>query len=202
MNFSMATIQNPTPSYLFVSSPFKDDVISQILEERRILMELDSTDVLLFKSKEHGDIISLLFNHINQNGNISFDSFLKELIEFQIKQHVTDKIIHVNYSNLNSIQLNPFLAVSLALFSYEIIHNSFLYAFTEINSPLITVEWRNSILRISDNGSGFLPMLNSSITSEKSLYILKFISSQLRAKLHFQQKGGSSIAISLQENKL
>lgn len=202
LRYDLSDINADKPLVSTFDVQFQEVAINQILDEHRTLMELDSQDVLLFKSLEHSFVINLLFKSVktaSKEFSIHFIEFIEQLIEKQRERHCPVKACEVVFLSDYAPKLDSFQATALGIFLYEIVHNTFLNSFSAIEKPRFEVQFKdlgNEIeFWISDNGSGFTQTLHSNEPSRIGLQVLRIIESQLNAELFFIQKGGTSIGL-------
>lgn len=133
---------------------------------------------------------------VNDSENINFEKYLKELSSFLLNTYKKQKDEIDCMIDLHGISININKGVPLALIMNELLSNSLKHAFhNNRNGKMgISGHFENNFLHLSvyDDGPGFSVDFNKLPASSLGLHLVKILSEQLDASLHYQFQNGKS----------
>jgi two-component sensor histidine kinase len=137
--------------------------------------------------------------------SIDFSKYLEQLMSsLQSAYNKPGKDIRYFIQSEN-IRLDIDTALPLGLITNELATNAFKYAFTDIDSGSITVDFRKTkdhkyLLRIADNGKGLPQGFDLEKTATLGLKLVKILIKQIRAKLDYRINHGTEFEVVFAEN--
>lgn len=132
---------------------------------------------------------------------LSFDNYLKQLIDFLVSAYKNDgNKITVKY-NVESIHLSLDISISLGLIVNELVSNSLKHAFKLKKNGLLEVTLARSkkeiILEIKDDGNGFPPEIDFKNTESLGMQLVSNLVKQHEGKIKLIEIDGCCFEIKI-----
>jgi two-component sensor histidine kinase len=176
--------------------------ISSFLRLQSREMDQDPAQSAISESEQRVRTISLIHERLHVDGahtELEFDDYVRDLLSSIYQAH-SEQAKHVRRDlNVDALELDVELVVSLGLFITEAVMNALQHAFGDGSSGTITVEFHERgddyRLEIADDGKGFEPG-DDGIEDSFGLRLLKTLGTgQLSGELSIRESQGTQIVL-------
>lgn len=182
-------------------------VISSLLSLQEKSITDESAKRAISEGKERVKSMGLIHKMLYQNDNFSgieMNDYTVKLIDGLMDSFgVNQSLIEVNTS-LDRVKLDVDTAIPIGLIINELVINAFKYAYTNIESPKLTVKLEQKpeglVLQIKDNGKGNPDEINNSVSFGSKL--VKSLIRQLNGELTLIYEDGLNYSILIKDYKL
>ncbi|NJO47108.1 MAG: PAS domain S-box protein [Oscillatoriales cyanobacterium RM2_1_1] len=181
-------------------------IVSNLLDLQSDSIEDEHLLHLFEESQNRIRSMALVHEQLYQSdnlGQVNFGDYIHRLVEnifFSLEEAGTiEPIIQVE-----SIQLNLETAIPCGLIINELVTNSFKHAFPNRQSGKVQIELyqddqQKIHLTIRDNGVGIPAELNWENSPSLGLKLVKILSKQLRAAIHFDTTSGTVVSLTFSQ---
>lgn len=181
-------------------------IILSLLGTQNTLLKDDSIALnVITESQNRIKSLALIHENLYKNNNyvsVSAQQYFSNLLKHLMNSYDgTNTIVHLS-SNIEDVQLKMNLAVPLGLILNELITNCYKYAFQNVHSGIIVVNF-NRIpggyykLSVYDNGSGLPNNFTFENTESFGLQLISGLTSQLNGTITIGDHDGTTIDISV-----
>ena len=171
-------------------------VISSLLGLQSMKMEDSEAKRAVEEGKSRVRAMAMIHQKLYKKEDligINFNDYVIELITELKNSYYPSRDIKMNI-NIPDKQLDVDTTLPLGLIINEMVSNAFKYAFTEIDEPLLEIEFKEEQkiykLTVSDNGGGMDKNFDISKATSFGMRLINMLSRQLGGTLNMVNEGG------------
>jgi two-component system, sensor histidine kinase PdtaS len=136
----------------------------------------------------------------NQNQQVNIKEYISELVQYLSQSYGFANKEFKLILNVDTVEIDVDKAIRLGLIINELVSNAFKYAYTDQDSPALTLNLKmernqNIVVEVIDNGKGITENLDSAQTF--GLKMVKTLTKELRAKLDIYSDRGTHIILTI-----